>query len=267
LSTIEDNVNEDENPPKARPGAGVGPPPRAVAPPATARTQRRTSPPPQTDPRQATARTPKRTGPPPQTDPRRATTHPEASDGAALRADARRNRARLLEAAEQVLAAKGPAASTDEIAKAAGVGIGTLFRHFPTKEALIEGVLAARMRRMTDYATRLAATTGEPGAALATFLRTAVEQSEGKNALAGLLTSAGIDVGATVDGVREDLMAALGALLSNAQQSGAVRRDLQIPELVGLLAGASRAVEYAGPDPAARARIVAVILDGLRAAP
>jgi AcrR family transcriptional regulator len=185
------------------------------------------------------------------------------TDPPPLRADARRNRARLLEAAEQVLAAKGPAASTDEIAKAAGVGIGTLFRHFPTKEALIEGVLAARMRRMTDEAARLA-TTGDPGAALATFLREAVEQAEVKNALSGLLTSAGIDVGATVDGVRDDLMAALGALLTNAQRAGAVRRDLQVPELIGLLAGASRAVEYAGPDPAARARIVAVILDGLR---
>ncbi len=193
-----------------------------------------------------------------------ATARPSAARGGpSLRADARRNRVRLLEAAEQVLAAKGPAASTDEIAKAAGLGIGTLFRHFPTKEALIEGVLAVRMRRMTDEATRLA-TTGDPGTALATFLHAAVDQAEVKNALAGLLTAAGIDVGATVDGVRDDLMTALGTLLSNAQRSGAARQDLQVRELIGLLAGASRAVEYAGPDPSARARIVAVILDGLR---
>jgi AcrR family transcriptional regulator len=172
-----------------------------------------------------------------------------------LRADARRNRAKLLEAAEQVLAEKGPGASTDEIAKAAGVGIGTLFRHFPTKEALIEGVFTARVRRMTDEATRLAAT--DDG--LEVFLRHAVEQAEVKNALAGLLTSAGVDLAATIDGVRDDLMTALGALLSNAQ-----RRDLQVPDLIGLLAGASRAIEYAGADPSARERIIAVIVDGLR---
>jgi AcrR family transcriptional regulator len=177
-----------------------------------------------------------------------------------LRADARRNRAKLLEAAERVLTERGPGASTDEIAKAAGVGIGTLFRHFPTKEALIEGVLAARMRRMTDEATRLAATND----GLEVFLRHAVEQAEVKNALAGHLTAAGVDPAAAIDGVRDDLLSALGTLLRNAQLSGAVRQDLQVADLIGLLAGASRAVEYAGSDPSARNRILAVIVDGLR---
>jgi AcrR family transcriptional regulator len=188
------------------------------------------------------------------------------TDSPPLRADARRNRARLLEAAERVLTERGPTASTDEIAKAAGVGIGTLFRHFPTKEALVEGVLAARMRRMTDEAVRLAAT-GDPATALAAFLRAAVEQAEVKNALAGLLTSAGVDPQGAVEGVRDELMAALGALLRNAQRAGAVRRDLEVRELIGLLAGVSRAVEYAGSDAAGRTRIVDVILDGLRPVP
>jgi AcrR family transcriptional regulator len=177
-----------------------------------------------------------------------------------LRADARRNRAKLLEAAERLLTEKGPGASTDEIAKAAGVGIGTLFRHFPTKEALVEGVFAARMRRMTDEATRLSTTDG----GLEVFLRHAVEQAEVKNALAGLLTSAGVDLSATIDGVRDDLTAALGALLSRAQESGAVRRELRVADLIGLLAGASRAAEYAGSDPSSRERILTVIIDGLR---
>jgi AcrR family transcriptional regulator len=177
-----------------------------------------------------------------------------------LRADARRNRARLLAAAEQILAEKGPVASTDEIAQAAGVGVGTLFRHFPTKEALVEGVLAARLRRMTDEAARLAATAD----GLEMFLRHAVEQAEVKNALAGLLSSAGVDPAVAVDGVRDDLRAALGALLRTAQDAGAVRPDLQVVDLIGLLAGASRATEYAGTDPSARERILSVILNGLR---
>lgn len=187
------------------------------------------------------------------------------TDPPPLRADARRNRARILDAAEQVLAAKGTTASTDEIAKAAGVGIGTLFRHFPTKEALIEGVFVARLRRLAGDAQRLAAS-DDPGA-LEYFLRQAVEQSEVKNALAGLLTEAGVDVTAAVGDVRSELVAAMGTLLGNAQRSGAARPDLGVPELIGLLAGASRAVEYAGPDPAARSRVLAVILDGLRPRP
>jgi AcrR family transcriptional regulator len=178
------------------------------------------------------------------------------------RADARRNRAHILEVAEQVLVAKGTTVSTEEIARAAGVGIGTLFRHFPTKEALIQGVFEARLRRFADDAQRLAFAP-DPGAALATLLRQAVDQGEVKNALAGLLTEAGIDVHAATGEVRQDLVAALGAVLSRAQQAGAVRRDLEVPELIGLLAGTSRAIEYATTD-AARQRILAVVLDGLR---
>jgi hypothetical protein len=87
---------------------------------------------------------------------------------------------------------------------------------------------------------------------------------EGPGCLDRRLTSAGVDVTATVDGVRDDLMAALGTLLANAQNTGAVRHDLRVGDLIGLLAGASRAVEYARADPAARDRILAVIVDGLR---
>jgi hypothetical protein len=116
------------------------------------------------------------------------------------------------------------------------------------------------MRRMTDEATRLVPAPD----GVEVFLRHAAGQAEVKNALAGLLTSAGVDIRAAVDRVRDDLMAALGALLSSAQSSGAVRQDLQVADLIGLLAGASRAIEYAGADPAARERILTVILDGLR---
>ena len=65
-----------------------------------------------------------------------------------LRADARRNRARLLEVADRVFTERGVGAPTEEVARAAGVGIGTVFRHFPTKEALLEAVYVARLRRL-----------------------------------------------------------------------------------------------------------------------
>src|SRR5437762_11835902 len=72
-----------------------------------------------------------------------------------LRADARRNRCRILEAAESVFAGKGMGASTDEVASAAGVGIGTVFRHFPTKAALLEALLVSKLRRLVDEAEAL----------------------------------------------------------------------------------------------------------------
>lgn len=180
-----------------------------------------------------------------------------------LRADARRNRARILEAAEQVLVERGTTVSTEEIARAAGVGIGTVFRHFPTKEELLQGVFVARLHRLADDANKLAAGP-DPGAALASFLRQAAEQGEVKNALAGLLTSAGVDVRTAAAQAHAEVTAALGALLRGAQASGAVREDLRVADLIGLLAGTSKAIEYAGPDAAARERILAVILDGLR---
>ena len=176
------------------------------------------------------------------------------------RADARRNRARILEAAEQILVRRGTTASTEEIARAAGVGIGTLFRHFPTKEELIRGVFEARLRRLTDEAIHLTAA-DDPGAALTTFLRQAVGQSEVKTALAGMLTEAGIDIHA--GDAQRALREALSPLLERAQNAGAVRRDLEVPELIGLLAGTSRAIEYA-TTPASQTRILAVILNGLR---
>ena len=110
-----------------------------------------------------------------------------------LRADARRNRARLLDVAEAVFAAKGTSASTEEIAREAGVGIGTVFRHFPTKEALLEAVFVGRLQRLADEAeAHLDA--DDPGAAFFAFFGSAVEQSATKTAFADALAQAGVDV-------------------------------------------------------------------------
>ena len=179
------------------------------------------------------------------------------------RADARRNHARILDAAEKVLVERGTTVSTEEIARAAGVGIGTVFRHFPTKEALVQGVFVARLRRLAEDAFRLAESS-DPGTALGSFLRQAVAQGEVKNALAAMLTSAGVDLHEAAGEAQREVRRALGTLLRSAQESGAVRRDLEVADLIGLLAGTSRAIEYAGPDTTARDRILAVVLDGLR---
>jgi AcrR family transcriptional regulator len=179
------------------------------------------------------------------------------------RADARRNRVRVLEAAEEVFAAKGTSASTGEIARAAGVGIGTVFRHFPTKEALLEAIYIARMERLTDDAESAAAA-ADPGAAFFAFFERMVEQSATKKAYSEALTVAGIDVQSLIAPVARNLHKAISALLARAQKAGAVRSDVRVGDVIALLKGASHAAEYAGRDRAVQARTLAVIFDGLR---
>ena len=183
-----------------------------------------------------------------------------------VRADARRNRARLLAVAEDVFASQGVGASTDDIARAAGVGIGTLFRHFPTKEALLEAVFVNRLRLLAEHADELAAV-AEPGPAFFTFFSDVVQQARSKSAIGDALTDAGIDLDNTAADVKHALRSALERLLQRAQQAGAVRSDVSSVELLALLLGASRAVEQMGGDQQLEARTVRVILDGLRVQP
>jgi AcrR family transcriptional regulator len=180
-----------------------------------------------------------------------------------LRADARRNRARLLEVAEDVFARRGTGATTEEIARQAGVGIGTVFRHFPTKEALLEAVFIGRLTRLGEQAKALS-NSEEPGPAFFAFFTLVVDQGSSKDAYASALTAAGINVEAAASGVAGEFGAVLAGLLTRAQQAGAVRSDIGVTELKAVLVGASRAIEHIGDDPATRARIIAILLDGLR---
>jgi AcrR family transcriptional regulator len=179
-----------------------------------------------------------------------------------LRADARRNRAALLDAAESVFAVRGTAASTEEVAKAAGVGIGTLFRHFPTKEALLEAVLLARLQRLGEQAVALA-TAEDPGVAFFDYFRAVVEESPTKTAITQALAEAGVDPTAAAKGLGGGFHAAFEVLLVRAQQAGAVRTDIGVADVIALLVGASHAVEHA-TDPVVRSRAIAIVLDGLR---
>ncbi|MFG1922523.1 TetR/AcrR family transcriptional regulator [Cryptosporangium sp. NPDC048952] len=177
-----------------------------------------------------------------------------------LRADARRNRAKVLTAAEDVFATHGTGASTEEIAQAAGVGIGTVFRHFPTKEALLEAVFVARLDRLAEQ-VRAAAESPDPGAAFREQITLVVDSSPSKNALADALAAAGVEVNVGKTGVRE----ALDLLLRRAQEAGVVRAELDVPTVMALLIGASHGVEAAGDDPERRALIIRVLLDGMSA--
>jgi AcrR family transcriptional regulator len=179
-----------------------------------------------------------------------------------LRADARRNRARVLDAAETVFAAKGVSASTEEIARTAGVGIGTVFRHFPTKKDLLTAIMEARLERLFALAGALAAE-GDPATAFYTFFTRMVEQAATKKTVLDALDNEGIELElrAPAGALRE----AVGALLSGAQRAGTVRADVRLPEVMALLTGTSQAALHAGWDADLRARALAIIFDGFRA--
>jgi AcrR family transcriptional regulator len=189
----------------------------------------------------------------------------ESGAGRPLRADARRNRARVLEAADAVFAAKGTTASTEEVAHEAGVGIGTVFRHFPTKEALLEAVIVDRLGKLVAEAEGLA-DADDPGTAFFGFFTRVVSNTGTKNAYADVLAQAGIDLKASTVDIGRRMRTALATLLTRAQRAGEVRDDVQVPEVLALLVGASRAAEYAALDPEVQARAMAIVFDGLRPA-
>jgi AcrR family transcriptional regulator len=176
-----------------------------------------------------------------------------------LRADARRNRERVLDAARRAFAEQGYAVPLDEIAAAAGVGPGTVYRHFPTKEALFEAVSVANVEELAADA-RARAEADDPDAAFAGFLDRMAEQALAKRNLPDAFAGAGTDA---VAAAVADMHDALGVLLVKAQEAGGIRRDVTVADLVALLKGLLYAVR-GDPDPDIRHRLLAVVRDGLR---
>src|SRR6478736_3201964 len=145
-----------------------------------------------------------------------------------LRADAARNRARVLEVAYQTFAAEGLAVPIDEIARRAGVGAGTVYRHFPTKEDLFRAVIEDRIGRIVDDG-RAVLESADPGEALFTFLRSMVLQwGATDRGLADALAGIGINIEDAVPDLEEAFLGLLGELLRAAQDAGTVRRDVDV---------------------------------------
>jgi AcrR family transcriptional regulator len=181
--------------------------------------------------------------------------------GGLMRHDALRNRERILAAAEEVFAEQGAAGSTHEVARRAGVGIGTVFRHFATKEDLVEAVLVRHFARMADRARALAAAS-PPGGALRTLVRDMIEAGPAKITLASL--AGGRDaLSPGVVAASRELRAAVDAALRRAQDAGQARRETTVDEvylLVRSLAHASAAM----PEPPETLRRAAdIVLAGL----
>ncbi len=178
-----------------------------------------------------------------------------------LRADARRNRTRILDAAETVFASEGIEAPVDLIAEKAGVGVGTLYRHFPTKEKLCEAILLDRLASLTADACALADAADAPGAFFG-FLEHVVEEGAAKRDLLVAVTGTGVEFEQAAAGVKDELRHAVDVLLRRAQEAGAVRTDVTADTVVMLVGATCQASGHAGStSPGA---LLSIVCDGLR---
>jgi AcrR family transcriptional regulator len=177
-----------------------------------------------------------------------------------MRSDARANRDRILDAAEAVFGDKGASGSTEDVARRAGVGIGTVFRHFPTKQSLLEATVVRHFEQLTLLA-RERATSANPDAAVRDLIEAMLHGTTTKITLLTLLADGG-DVPESAATASRELRAAVGTLLRRAQRAGAVRHDVSVDELYLLI----RALSHAANLPTKRAtmrKALTVVLDGL----
>lgn len=182
-----------------------------------------------------------------------------------MRADARRNIESVLRAADELFASEGLAVPIDAIATRAGVGVGTVYRHFPTKEALFKAVVVAHLESLLARAKELS-TAGDPGEAMFTFLVDVAQLASEKKDLTDELARAGIDSEQVHLTVKDELERAFDVLLRRAQASGAVRSDVTTFDVTSLLMGTCMAADSRG-DKESTCRLVGILCDGLRATP
>ncbi len=175
-----------------------------------------------------------------------------------LRADARRNRALVLQAARSAFEEAGLAVPLGEIARRAGVGAGTVYRHFPSKEALFRATVVDRVRLFTDTARELAHAE-DAGPVFYRYLAAVVRLSVRNKGLCDALEGSF----EPSPGVEEDFRAALEVLLRRAQQAGAVREDVTIDDVMALLMGCLSMEQRRGPGVAA-GRMTVLACDSLR---
>lgn len=184
------------------------------------------------------------------------------ADERPLRADARRNRERILQAARYACAEHGASVQIDDVARAAGVGVGTVYRHFPTKEILIEALVAEKVRITTEN-LREALAIEDPWEAFAEALRRNAEIMAGDAGLREAMMRLGPGVGHTGEGAVE--LEALGArLVERAQAAGELREDVTVHDISALMIGLCTSMAHAQLD---WRRHLDLLLDGLRTRP
>ncbi len=178
------------------------------------------------------------------------------------RSDAERNRKRILEVAKGAFTRHGADASLDEIAKQAGVGPGTLYRHFPTRDALIEGVYQNEVEKLAAAADRFGEALS-PIEALRAWMLLFVDYIAAKHIIAPALNSLAGGPSRVYEGSRGLIQGAMNELVKRGKKSGHLRRDLEASDLLGALIGVSHM--GSGPDWQQSARrLVDILIAGSR---
>ncbi|AKT38390.1 TetR/AcrR family transcriptional regulator [Chondromyces crocatus] len=192
---------------------------------------------------------------------RKSAESPPPSTAAAprLRADAQRNRDRLLEVADEVFSEQGAAASLDDIARRAGVGIGTLYRHFPTRDALLLATLGDRLALIGKKGKALL---GSESASegLAAWMKLMIKHT---STYCGLAAS----LGGTLEGLTSacEVARAAGAeLLERAQKAGEIRQEVPFSDVESMVMAIAFAAERAPGDKGRMRRLLALLFEGLR---
>lgn len=178
------------------------------------------------------------------------------------RVDAARNRERVLEAAKIVFSAGGPEASLEAVARTAGVGIGTLYRHFPTREALFEAVYRREVQELADLAERLKEE-AEPVEALRQWMRSNVRFVATKKGMSAALALAAYKNSDLFSYSFDRLTRAVGGLLDRAVAAGEIRGDISPEDLLRALVGMCYMHDQPGWQKSVL-RLVDVFIDGLR---
>ncbi len=179
-----------------------------------------------------------------------------------MRADARRNYERIVETAKEAFTADGVDVPADDIAKRAGVGAGTLYRHFPTREKLIEAVYRDEIDLLAQRGFDLLEEGLPPGEVLEAWLGEQVDYVVEKHGLAMTL-KASVDAGSEVFGwCQARLRSAADAIVLNAQEAGVLRKDVMGVDLLRLGHGVGSASTRATPEDTKR--LLGIVLDGLR---
>lgn len=178
-----------------------------------------------------------------------------------MRADAASNREKVLAAAEEVFSEAGETGSTDEIARRAGVGIGTVFRHFPSKQDLIEATLVRHFEGLTEQARALA--DGDPAAGLRELIETMVGTGATKILLIGLLRDSAGSLPEAAVRASQQTRRAVRTLLRRAQAAGTVRKDVSVDEVYLLVRGLAMGSAQRPIKPATRRKALDIVWAGL----
>lgn len=164
-----------------------------------------------------------------------------------LRSDARRNRERILESAREVFAESGVDAQMDDVARRACVGVGTVYRHFPTKEALMVELVRHKFRLFAAGARAALERDGEPFALFADMLRDNAEVCARDAAMQHALTGVGEHIWAQARAEQDALISLSAELIARAQRAGTMRPDVRATDIAMLMCGVSATMAHTGP--------------------